>query len=318
MSAWPRAGESTGELAAAAARAYTERHGRTPKGVWFAPGRVNLIGEHTDYNQGFVLPFALGAGVAVAAGSRRDGLFALWSRQSGGTATPAIAELRPGSITGWAAYALGMPWALREAGYEIGGANITIDSDLPMGAGLSSSAALECAVGLALTELYGLSLPRAELARIASRAENEFAGAPTGIMDQSATLLCRAGSALLLDCQTGETAALPLDPGASELCFLVIDTRARHELTDGRYAIRRSSCETAARNLGVASLRDVSDKPRCIARIGDPVLRRRARHVVTENRSVKASWQTSALCSQARTPPSGTTSRFPGPKLTLP
>ena len=195
---------NAGELAERAARGYAERYGRPPEGVWFAPGRANLIGEHTDYNGGFVLPFALRSGVAAAAGRGGDGI-TVWSRHGGGEAVTApLGGLAPGSVRGWAAYPVGVAWSLGAAGHQLGGTRVAIDADLPMGAGLSSSAALECAVALALTELHGLAVPRAELAAVASRAENEFAGAPTGIMDQSAALLCQAGHAMLLDCRSGQ------------------------------------------------------------------------------------------------------------------
>ena len=277
-----------GELADRVARDYAAEFGEQPEGVWFAPGRVNLIGEHTDYNDGFVLPFALSTGVAVAAGRRGAGI-AVSSRQRGRRAvTVPGGRLVPGAVSGWAAYPLGMAWALTAAGYPPGGTAIAVDADLAMGAGLSSSAALECAVGLALTELHGLAVTRPELAALASRAENEFAGAPTGIMDQSAALLCRAGHALLLDCRSGATQDVPLDPAAAGLTLLVIDTGVRHALNDGRYAARRRSCEAAARALGVASLRDLTDRPEALSELADPELRRRARHVITENRRVLA------------------------------
>jgi galactokinase len=165
------------------------------------------------------------------------------------------------------------------------GACIAIDSDVPAGAGLSSSAALECATALALTPLAGLDVPRTELVTITRRAENEFAGVPTGIMDQSASLLCRAGHALLLDCRTLETSQVPFDPGAARASLLLINTRARHELADGEYGRRRAECEEAARRLGIRSLRDLTD----LADTGsltDPVLRRRVRHVFTDNQRV--------------------------------
>jgi galactokinase len=296
-----RPGAGAGDLAGRVARDYAAAYGGPPEGVWFAPGRVNLIGEHTDYNGGFVLPFALAAGVAVAAGRTGDrtgggdgadgpaGEITVWSRQraSGPVSVPAD-ELAPGSVSGWAAYPLGMAWALGAAGYRAAGTAIAVDSDLPIGAGLSSSAALECAVGLALADLHGLAVTRPELVALASRAENEFAGAPTGIMDQSAALLCEAGHALLLDCRSGATEEVVLDPGADGLALLVVDTRARHALNDGRYAARRRSCEEAARALGVASLRDLADRPESVSQLADPELRRRARHVVTENRRVLA------------------------------
>ncbi|HWN01097.1 MAG TPA: galactokinase, partial [Streptosporangiaceae bacterium] len=195
-------------------------------------------------------------------------------------------SMAPGSVTGWAAYPAGVVWALREAGYPVPGARVAVDSDLPQGAGLSSSAALECSVALALTELYQLPVPRRELAALARRAENDFAGVPTGIMDQVAALLGRAGHALLLDCRTGTETAVPLDPAAVGLTLLVIDTRVRHALADGRYATRRQACEEAASLLGVRSLRDVTGDPGALARLTEPSLRRLAGHVVAENRRV--------------------------------
>jgi galactokinase len=266
---------------------FAERYGRDPAGTWFAPGRVNLIGG-PDYNEVFVLPFALGAGVGASA-SRRSGRrsgrqLAFTSRQFGGE--PVVLDidaLEPGSVSGWAAYPAGVAWALRQAGYLAGGADVAIDADLPAGAGLSSSAALECSVALALTELYQVPVPRRELADLARRAENEFAGAPTGIMDQLAALLGRAGHALLLDCRTGTEEAVPLDPAAAGLTLLIIDTRARHALGDGQYGDRRQACEAAASRLGVRSLRDVVADPGAPARLADPALRSVCEHVIAEN-----------------------------------
>jgi len=177
---------------------------------------------------------------------------------------------------------------MREAGYPVGGASLVIDSDLPRGAGLSSSAALECATALALAGLYEIGAPRTELARLARRAENEMVGVPSGIMDQSASLLCEARQALLLDCRSGDSLRVPFDPAGSGLALVVVDTGARHELTDGRYALRRQECEQAARALGVPSLRDVADVAQ-VSAIGDPVLARRARHVITDNQRVRTS-----------------------------
>jgi galactokinase len=266
---------------------FADCFGAEPDGVWHAPGRVNLIGEHTDYNDGFVLPFALAQGVRAAASRRGDGRLELRSRQvPDAPAAAALSGLAPGAPSGWAAYPAGVAWAIREAGYPLAGASIAIDADLERGAALSSSAALECATALALTELHGLSVPRPELAALARRAENQFVGVPSGIMDQSASLLCRAGHALLLDCRSGQSSDVPLDLTAAGLVLLVIDTGVRHALSDGRYAARRRSCEEAARALGVPSLRDVSDDPAALGRLTDPVLRRRARHVVTENARV--------------------------------
>ncbi|HEV2373850.1 MAG TPA: galactokinase [Streptosporangiaceae bacterium] len=259
-----------------------------PAGVWRAPGRVNLIGEHTDYNQGWVLPFALDRGVVVAAARRDDGVLAIHSRQAPGEPVAvAVAALAPGSVGGWAAYPAGVAWALCEAGHEVGGADLAIDSDLPEGGGLSSSAALECAVALALAGLYGLDIARPELVALTSRAENEMLGIPSGILDQSASLLCEAGHALLLDCQSRDTTLVPLDPAAHGLAMTVIDTRVRHVMADGRYALRRQECERAASGLGVRSLRDLGDHPQVPAGF-DEVLARRTRHVVTENQRVHA------------------------------
>ena len=275
------------DLADQAAGRFLARHGTAPEGVWHAPGRVNLIGEHTDYNLGWVLPFALDRGVVVAARRRGDGLLDICSAQSAGQVSLPLSGLAPGAVTGWAAYPAGVAWALREAGWHVGGASLVIDSDLPQGAGLSSSAAIECAVAIALAELAGADVPRAELARLARRAENEMVGVPSGIMDQSASLLGEAGHALLLDCRSGQITPVPFDPVAAGLALLVIDTGARHALTDGRYALRRRECERAARALGVPSLRDVADPGRSAA-IGDPVLARRARHVISDDCRVLA------------------------------
>jgi galactokinase len=262
-------------------------YGREPEGVWFAPGRVNLIGG-PDYNEVFVLPFALGRGVFAAAARRPDRRIAVASRQAGGEPVLlSIDALEPGSVAGWAAYPAGVAWALRQAGYLPGGADLAIDADLTAGAGLSSSAALECSVALALTELYGLSVPRPELAALARRAENAFAGVPSGIMDQIAALAGRAGHALLLDCRAGTWTTVPLDPGAAGLALLVIDTRARRALTDGRYAERRRACEQAASVLGVRALRDVTGDEE-LASLTEPSLRGPARHVVSDNRRARA------------------------------
>src|SRR6185437_14737723 len=195
--------------------------------VWFAPGRANLMGEHTDYNEGFVLPFALAQGATAIASARDDNLLVLRSKQVPDVpVTVALnSSLAPGSVTGWAAYPAGVAWSLRAAGYPVRGASVDVDSDLPVGAGVSSSAALECSVALALCSLSGVTVPRWELAAIAKRAENDYVGAPTGIIDQSATLLCAEGHALLLDCGTLETSQVPFRPAAAGVSALVIDTR---------------------------------------------------------------------------------------------
>ncbi|MDR0345173.1 MAG: galactokinase [Nocardiopsaceae bacterium] len=262
---------------------FASEYGREPEGIWFAPGRVNLMGG-PDYSEVFVLPFALGAGVRAAASRRHDRRIALMSRRAGcEPVLLAIDGLEPGSVTGWAAYPAGVAWALRQAGYLAGGADVAIDADLPAGAGLSSSAALECSVALALTDLYRVPVPRRELAALTRRAETGFVGVPSGIMDQIAALLSRAGHALLLDCRSGTGTAVPLNPAAAGLSLMIIDTRARRALADGRYAARRRACEQAAAALGVRSLRDITGDGAELASLGDPALRRLAGHVSSEN-----------------------------------
>jgi galactokinase len=263
---------------------FARRYGRDPEGIWFAPGRVNLMGG-PDYADMVVLPFALGAGVIAAAARRPDRRIALTSRRVGGEPVQLdLDTLEPGSVAGWAAYPAGAAWALRQAGYLAGGADLAIDADLPAGSGLSSSAALECAAALALTELYQVPVPRRELAALARRAENEFAGVPCGMMDQIVVLLGRAGHALLLDCRSGTATAIPLDPAADGLTLLVIDTRIRHALGDGRYAQRRRACAAAASALGVRALRDLAEED--LARLADPALKRLSGHVIAEHRRV--------------------------------
>src|SRR5262245_28694515 len=243
-----------------AAQLFAECFDQPPAGVWHAPGRVNLIGEHTDYNDGFALPFALAAGVCVAAGSRAENCLAVSSRQQGGAvSTVRLGGLAPGSVRGWAAYPAGVAWALQASGQPVTGVNIAIDADLAPGAGLSSSAALECAVGMAMADLLKISLSRTQLAALGRRAENDFVGAPTGLMDQLAVMLGQAGHALLLDCRSGSFDAVPLPVREAGQALLIIDTRVQHELADGAYAARRRSCEAAAEALGVHALRDITD-----------------------------------------------------------
>ncbi|MBM6402876.1 galactokinase [Phycicoccus sp. CSK15P-2] len=263
--------------------------GSAPEGVWSAPGRVNLIGEHTDYNGGLALPIALPQRTTAACSARTDDLLRLHSVQAGETVEVPLGDVGPGSPEGWTAYVAGVLWALREDGLPVRGLDVTVDSEVPVGAGLSSSAALECAVGAAASDLFGLGLlgddpARARLAEACVRAENDVAGAATGGMDQSAALLCREGEALLLDCRDGATEHIPFDLSAAGHVLLVTDTRAAHELTDGQYEQRRRACERAASALGVGTLREVDPDglDAALARLEDDELRRRTRHVVTE------------------------------------
>ena len=267
------------------AQAFAEQHGRDATGVWAAPGRVNLIGEHTDYNDGFVLPFALAQRVTIAAGPRADGGWTVTSLTKGETKMFTSGDLVPG-MSGWQAYVAGVVWALAAAGHEVGGADLVLTSDVPLGAGLSSSAALECATVSALADLNDLHIDPLHRAKLARRCENEFVGAPTGLMDQAASTLCTPGHALFFDCRTFDSrqVGMELDPAGLEL--MVLDTRTPHALVDSEYATRRASCEDASRLLGVDALRDVTDLDAALAELPDPVMQRRVRHVVTENARV--------------------------------
>ncbi|RBQ19978.1 galactokinase [Spongiactinospora rosea] len=264
--------------------AFRDAYGTAPEGVWHAPGRVNLIGEHTDYNDGLVLPFALPWGVNVAASRRDDAAVRLLSLQAG--AEPVTLDALS-QAAGWARYPAGVFWALRAAGHAVGGADIVIDGDVPAGAGLSSSAALEVAVAFALNDLYALGLGRMDLAVAARRAENDFVGMPCGIMDQAASALGEEGRALFLDCRSLGGRTIPLDVAAHDLTLLIIDTGVHHELADGQYARRRADCESAAKRLGVEALRDVSDLAAALGTLGGDE-RARVQHVVTEIHRVEA------------------------------
>ena len=264
---------------------FVARIGREPTGVWAAPGRVNLIGEHTDYNDGYVMPFALAQRVLIAAAPRHDGTWSVTSINNDSTKTFQAADLQPG-MTGWQAYVAGVVWALEEAGHRVDGADLVLTSDVPEGAGLSSSAALECAVLTALADLNDLDIAGLERAKLARRSENAFVGAPTGLMDQAASTLCIAGHALFFDCRTYDSEQVRFDTATAGLEILVLDTKTPHALVDSEYAARRASCEEAARLLGVAALRDVTNLPAALDMLADPVIRRRVRHVVTENARV--------------------------------
>ena len=251
----------------------TRAFGRAPDGVWAAPGRVNLSGEHTDYNAGFCLPVALPHRTTVAASLRTDDRVRITSRQATATFTGTVGEVGPG----WTAYPTGVLWALREAGIAVGGVDLHVDSTVPVGAGLSSSAALTCAVALAVVPD---GARREDLVAACVRAENEAVGAPTGCMDQTVALLARAGTALLLDCRDSSTEHLPLGLTSAGLELLVIDTRASHRLLDGQYAQRRADCGSAAAAIGVPTLRAATAEQ--VDALENPRLRARARHVVTE------------------------------------
>jgi galactokinase len=246
--------------------------------TWAAPGRVNLIGEHVDYNDGLVLPFALPwTTVASATASSANSV----SVDSDGMGTVQFPiEVAPGEVSGWGAYVAGVLWALRDAGHRLPGLDLHISSDVPDGAGLSSSAALTCSVAAAVNAECDIGLDRPTLAGVARTAENDFVGAPTGAMDQLASLLCEADAALLLDCQSMQWRQIPFDLSNDGLTLLLIDTKARHELVGSEYGDRRRDCEAAASALGVSSLREASLDG--VEQLSDERLRRRAQHVVTE------------------------------------
>jgi galactokinase len=263
--------------------AFAARFGRAPEGVWAAPGRVNLIGEHTDYNDGFVLPLAIDRRVTVAAARRPDDLLRILSLEKG-TAEVPLVSMRPGAVEGWAAYVAGAVWSLAQEGVRVGGLDLVLTSDLPVGSGLSSSAAVECSTLLAARDLYGGPQDLMQLARIAQRAENEMVGVPCGIMDQTASIACTAGHVLLLDTRSLTTRQIPFDLDRAGLSLLVIDTRVSHALADGAYAERRGACQQAARLLGIPALRDATEAMLEASRDRLGELRyRRARHVVREN-----------------------------------
>ncbi|MDK1471905.1 galactokinase [Streptomyces sp. 549] len=281
----PAAEVAAGDVAAAFAALY----GRMPEGVWAAPGRVNLIGEYTDFNNGFVMPLALPHTTVAAASRRADGILRLHSADTGGEVVRLhVDDLDPAADLGWAAYPAGVAWALREAGHRIGGADVHLASTVPSGAGLSSSAALEVVTALALNDLFGLGLPPVETARLSQRAENAFVGVPCGAMDQIASTCCTAGHLLHLDTRDLTYRHVPFDPGAFGLRLLVVDTQVKHALGDGAYAERRSGCERGARLLGVRSLRDLTPDglDHALDRLDDGTVRAYVRHVVTENQRV--------------------------------
>jgi galactokinase len=251
-----------------------------------APGRINLIGEHTDYNLGFALPIALPERTTVTYVPDDGTEVSVRSDQEDGDVRIPLST-RPGDVSGWAAYVGGVMWALRGAGHHILGGTIAITSDVEMGSGVSSSAALECAVMGALTTAAGLDIDRIELARIAQQAENDYVGAPTGMLDQLASLCGEPRKALLIDFRQPTVRPVAFDPDAANIALLLINSRAPHQHAGGEYADRRRSCERAAAALGVASLRDVQDRGvAALAAVSDPVDARRARHILTDNQRV--------------------------------
>ena len=264
---------------------FAEVFGRKPDVVAQAPGRVNLIGEHIDYSDGFVLPFAIKDRTTMAIAARTDSTIRIASLQKENeivevTSLDPLKDLGDGN---WARYVLGVAWSLGvNSGLEI-----LVDGAVPLGAGLSSSAALECSVAIGLNQLFDLQYSLKELALATQRAENDYVGMPCGIMDQSVSLMAEEGSALLLDCRSLETRNIPFDIAPHGLELLIIDTQAHHALVDGGYAERRASCELAVQKLGITSLRDISIEE-YMNRMGelDPKSFIRGLHAVTEMKRV--------------------------------
>ncbi len=237
------------------AEKFSTTFGAQPDLMAQAPGRVNLIGEHIDYSQGFVLPFAIDLYTSVAIRKRNDGIVRIASSQRKQQfETFEVSEIKPGYGTGWVKYPLGVLWALGISE----GVDIFIDGKVPSGAGLSSSAALECSLAFVLNELFSLGKTLKELALLTQKAENDYVGVPCGIMDQSISLMGKSGFALLIDCSDLSTTLVPLDLTRADLQLLIIDTGVHHALVDGGYAERRASCESAAAKIGVASMRQLS------------------------------------------------------------
>ncbi len=286
----------------AASALFTDLTGHAPEGVWSAPGRVNLIGEHTDYNDGFVLPFAIPHRTVAAVGTRDDRRIRVASTFADEPVEVALDELdelfptptgTAPRVPEWAAYPLGVAWALRQADGVApsaatgSGLDIAIASDVPVGAGLSSSAAIEGATASALNDLWAAGLDRTALARVGRKAENEAVGAPTGIMDQMASMLGEPDAAIFLDCRSLDANLVQVGIAEAGLAILVMDTRVKHAHSTGGYGERRAACERGAAIMGAESLRDVSvdDLPRA-EELMDDVTFRRVRHVVTENQRV--------------------------------
>jgi galactokinase len=256
--------------------------------VWRAPGRINLVGEHTDYNDGYVLPFALEVGCTATVTSDRSGS-GDWTVRSAQEPEPVVVR-RSGlgeapEVPEWSRYVLGALWLLTDRGVDVPPLTIEVDSDVPTGAGLSSSAALVCSVARAVDDHLALGLDDDALFALTRDVENDAVGAPTGGMDQLVSLRGQEGHALFCDMRSHETRPVPLDLSAHGLTILVADTRAPHRHSDGEYGARRRGCEEAARQLGVPALRDVSvaDLDDALARLDDEELRRYVRHVVTED-----------------------------------
>lgn len=271
------------DLATGVKALFSQRFGVAPALVAAAPGRVNIIGEHTDYNDGFVLPMAIERRTVVAAsrGAAEASLVRLFSATTGdGAELPLEPDER--SIPSWARYARGVIDAYLEDGVDVPAFDAAIDSTVPLGGGLSSSAALEVSLALAIEALAGASLAPHHRALLCQRAEHRGAGVPCGVMDQFSSALCQADHLMLLDCRSQQPRMVPF--ADKSVSVLIVNSNVKHELVGGEYAERRAQCEAAAASIGVRALRDVSAAKLAESeRLLDPVVFRRARHVVGEN-----------------------------------
>ena len=259
---------------------FVDTFGQSPEVIAAAPGRVNLIGEHIDYSDGYVLPFAIADRTYAALRRRRDRLVRIASAQRKNTViTVNLDEVHPGLKGQWERYVLSVIWAMRIKH----GVDVMIDGHVPLGAGLSSSAALECSVATALNDLFSLGFSVESLARLAQKGENEYVGVPCGIMDQSVSLMAKRGSALLLDCRDLTSRDIAFDVASHGLELLIIDTQAHHSLTDGGYAQRRASCDGVVAKLAVRSMRELTmEKLEASHDLISTTEFMRARHAVTE------------------------------------
>ncbi|WP_232525759.1 galactokinase [Actinomyces sp. zg-332] len=275
---------------------FQDTFGDLPENFYKAPGRVNIIGEHVDYNAGICFPMALEHCTFIATKTRADRVVNICSAQEEKLCSFDLDNIGPkGSdkeVQGWISYVAGVFWAFIQEGYEnIAGCDIALDSCVPYGAGLSSSAALECVIAVYLADQLGIDiygadkdLKRADIARMCVRAENEVAGAPTGGMDQSASMRCESGKALALDCKTFTANLVPFKMAENDLELLVIDTKAEHKLVDGQYGKRRQTCMDAAKKLGVSALREISidTLSDSLDKLDNNVEKQRTKHIVTE------------------------------------
>ena len=267
------------------ARLFEARYGSTPR-IFQAPGRVNLIGEHTDYNDGFVMPAAIDFHTWVAATKRDDTRLVMCSTQFKDSVEIELENPEPKPQRHWSDYVHGVAIQLQMAGFKIGGTNLALSGNVPIGAGVSSSASVEVACAFALASLYADCPDRMQLAKVCQRAENEFVGARCGIMDQFVSANGRDGHALMLDCRSLKYELLPIPPGVS---LVICNTMVKHQIASGEYNVRRQQCEQGVKSLrarlpGIQALRDVSlGDLLANAEVLDPTIFRRCRHVVTEN-----------------------------------